>query len=110
MAFSNINDDTHVDLEVYSVYIQDEIEISPNFDLILGARFDSFDIDVDSFGRDNGGITFIENRTRDDDEVSPRAGLIYKPQENVSIYISYSESFQPRSGEQFANINGSKNS
>lgn len=106
VAFSDINDDTHVTLDVSSFYIQDEIEISPKFDLILGARFDSFEIDVDSFGRDNGEITFIENRTRKDDEVSPRAGLIYKPQENVSIYVSYSESFQPRSGEQYANING----
>ena len=29
--------------------------------------------------------------------------------ENMSLYASYSESFLPRSGEQFANINGSKN-
>ena len=32
-----------------------------------------------------------------------------KPQENLSIYASYSESFLPRSGEQFANINGANN-
>ncbi|MEO1084207.1 MAG: TonB-dependent receptor, partial [Acidobacteriota bacterium] len=43
------------------------------------------------------------------EEVSPRAGLVYKPQENVSLYASYSESFLPRSGEQFANINGDNN-
>ena len=32
--------------------------------------------------------------------------MVYKPEENISIYASYSESFLPRSGEQFANING----
>ena len=37
------------------------------------------------------------------------ASLVIKPQENVSIYTSYSESFLPRSGEQFANINGNNN-
>ena len=31
-------------------------------------------------------------------------GFIYKPQENISIYASYSESFLPRSGEQYADI------
>ncbi len=44
-------------------------------------------------------------RTRKDDRVSPRLGLILKPQENLSIYGSYSESFLPRSGDQFADIN-----
>lgn len=100
--FSDLNDDTHVDLEVFSLYIQDEIELSENFDLVLGARFDSFDIEVF-----NADPDVLETRTRTDEEVSPRAGLIYKPQENVSLYASYSESFQPRSGEQYANINGS---
>ena len=33
--------------------------------------------------------------------------MVYKPEENISVYASYSESFLPRSGEQFANINGS---
>ena len=32
--------------------------------------------------------------------------MIYKPRENVSLYASYSETFLPRSGEQYANING----
>jgi catecholate siderophore receptor len=100
-AFSALNDDTHVDLDVYSFYVQDEIALTENFDLVLGARFDSFDIEVF-----DARPTVLETRNRKDEEVSPRAGLIYKPQENISIYASYSESFLPRSGEQYANING----
>ncbi|WP_299975517.1 TonB-dependent siderophore receptor [uncultured Pseudoteredinibacter sp.] len=106
VVFNNpdsLNDDTHVDIEVASVYIQDQIALSENFDIVLGARFDSFDIDVLNVKADN------ERRTRKDEEISPRAGLVYKPQENISIYASYSESFLPRSGEQFANINGDAN-
>lgn len=99
---TDINDDTRVNIDVRSFYIQDEIEISESLDLILGARFDSFDIDVFN-------VPAIEARSRKDEEVSPRAGLVFKPQENVSLYVSYSESFLPRSGEQFANINGSNN-
>ena len=41
---------------------------------------------------------------RTDDKVSPRLGLIFKPQENVSIYASYSQSFLPRSGDQFVTL------
>lgn len=100
-AFSidSLNDDTRVDLKAFSVYIQDEIELSEHLDIVIGARFDRFEIDVHNVKDD-------EFRDRTDEEVSPRAGIIYKPQENISIYASYSESFLPRSGEQFANING----
>src|SRR3546814_12678361 len=37
-------------------------------------------------------------------DLSPRAGLIYKPAEPVSIYASYSRSFLPRAGEQLASL------
>ncbi|MEM6456300.1 MAG: TonB-dependent siderophore receptor [Acidobacteriota bacterium] len=99
---ADLNDDTRVGVEVFSVYVQDEIELSPKFDITLGARFDSFDIEVFN-------VPANDTRTRTDEEVSPRLGLVYKPQENISLYASYSESFLPRSGEQFANINGDNN-
>ncbi|WP_223788005.1 TonB-dependent receptor [Marinicella meishanensis] len=99
---ADLNDDTHVDIEVFSAYVQDEIQLSDRLDLILGARFDSFDITVFN-------VVAAETRSRKDEEVLPRAGLIFKPQEDMSLYASYSESFLPRSGEQFANINGNNN-
>lgn len=98
-AFTDLNDNTFVDIGTYSFYAQDEIAVTDKFDVVLGARFDSFDIDV--FNAVNG-----ETRSRTDSQVSPRAGLIFKPTEQMSIYGSYSESFLPRSGEQFANIDG----
>lgn len=99
---ADINDDTRVNLEVNSLYIQDEIEISEKLDVIIGARYDSFDIDVFN-------VVANDRRSRKDDEITPRGGLVFKPMENVSLYASYSESFLPRSGEQYANINGSNN-
>lgn len=98
----DLNDDTRVDIDVFSAYIQDEIEIADWLDIVLGARFDSFDIEVFN-------VPANERRTRRDEEVSPRLGLILKPRENISIYASYSETFLPRSGEQFTDINGSAN-
>ena len=99
---ADLNDDTRVDIEVFSAYIQDEIEISDMLDVIVGVRFDSFDIKVFNVPAD-------ERRSRKDEEVTPRVGLVFKPLETISIYGSFSESFLPRSGEQFANINGNNN-
>ena len=99
VGFTDLNDDTEGDLTVFSAYIQDEIEISDKLDLIIGARFDSFDIEVFN-------VPANETRSRTDEEFSPRFGLVYKPLENISLYASYSESFLPASGEQFADING----
>lgn len=99
---TSLNDDTHVNIEVLSFYLQDEIEFSDKFNMTLGARFDSFDIEVFNVKAD-------ETRSRKDDEISPRLGFVFKPKESVSLYGSYSESFLPRSGEQFANINGDNN-
>jgi len=103
VTFSDLNDDTEADVQVYSAYIQDEIEVAPWLDIILGVRYDSFDITVDNIE------TFIDTgvqdiTTRRDDRFSPRLGFVLKPQENVSVYGSFSESFLPRSGEQFADL------
>jgi catecholate siderophore receptor len=101
-SFSDLNDDTRVDIAVYSAYLQNEMQLTEWLDVVVGLRYDSFDIDVFN-------VPGNERRSRKDDEISPRAGIIFKPQENMSIYGSYSESFLPRSGEQFANINGNNN-
>ena len=100
---TDLNDDTEADVTVFSAYIQDEIEVAPWLDLILGVRYDSFDITVDNIE------TFIDTGQRDitsrtDDQFSPRFGFVVKPQENISFYGSFSESFLPRSGEQFADL------
>jgi catecholate siderophore receptor len=99
---TDLADDTRVTIGTYSFFLQDEIALNEHFDLILGGRFDTFDIEV--FNAVNG-----ETRTRVDEQFSPRLGVIFKPFENVSIYGSHSKSFLPRSGEQFDNINDDKN-
>ncbi len=99
---TDLNDFTQVDIDVVSLYIQDEIKLTEWLNVVIGGRFDSFDITVNN-------VPAADIRTRKDEEFSPRGGIIVKPQDNISIYASYSESFLPRSGEQFANINGNNN-
>ena len=94
---ADLKSSTESDIEVTSIYIQDQIDVTDKFKILLGGRFDNFDITV----RD---VKKGTSESREDEEFSPRAGLIFKPQENVSLYISYAESFLPRSGEQFKKL------
>ena len=94
---ADLKSSTESDIEVTSIYIQDQIDVTDKFKILLGGRFDNFDITV----RD---VKKGTSESREDEEFSPRAGLIFKPQENVSLYVSYAESFLPRSGEQFKKL------
>ncbi|GAB5459404.1 MAG: TonB-dependent siderophore receptor [Henriciella sp.] len=93
----NLNDRTASEVEVYSLFVQDQIELSPMIDIVLGGRFDSFDQSTVNLAIPGSAAV-----SRTDEKFSPRAGLIFKPQENISFYAAYSETFLPRSGEQFA--------
>ena len=97
---TDLSNQTKSDITVTSLLLQDQIDVSEKFKIMLGARLDNFDITVDD-------IDDATSASREDEEFSPRAGLIYKPQENLSLYSSYSESFLPRSGEQFKKLSAS---
>jgi catecholate siderophore receptor len=89
--------DNHTIAEVVSVYVQDQIEIIPEFELVLGARYDKFK------------VNFLNNRTAvringSDGLFSPRLGAIYKPLEQLSFYASYSKTYLPRSGAQLTSL------
>jgi len=77
-TFSDLNDSTETEINVTSVYIQDQIAISDQLDVVIGGRFDRFDIDVVDIEDGGSQLNNVDN------EFSPRAGIIYKPKENVS--------------------------
>ena len=85
---------TSSDIKVTSLYIQDQIDLTNNIKLMIGGRHDSFDITV-------ADIKNMTSESRKDTEFSPRAGLVFKPSEEMSLYWSFSQSFLPRSGEQY---------
>ncbi len=99
VSFNIPNRDVVSDVTFFSAYVQDQISIGDHLDIVAGLRFDSFDIT----GTDLFPVIDVPFG-RKDEKVSPRIGLIYKPQENISIYGSYSQSFLPRSGDQFLTL------
>ena len=97
---TDLSNKTTSDIKVTSFFIQDQIDLTDQFKIMLGGRFDSFDITVVD-------VDDAVTTSRKDEEFSPRAGIIFKPQENTSFFVSYSESFLPRSGEQFKKLSAS---
>ena len=96
VSFNTLARDTVSDVEFFSAYVQDQISLGEKIDVVAGLRYDSFDISGSDL------LPVIDRPfARKDEKVSPRLGLIFKPQENISLYGSYSQSFLPRSGDQF---------
>jgi catecholate siderophore receptor len=89
--------DNHVTTSVAAVYVQDQVEVSRHLQLVGGVRGDRFDLQY----QNNRNGDALE---RPDTLVSPRAGVIVKPIEPLSIYTSYSVSYLPSSGDQFSSL------
>ena len=82
---------------IAALYVQDEVALTEKFSVTAGLRYDNFDVD---FKNHRNGDKLNSN----DDFFSPRVGVVYKPIEVVSLYASYSLSYQPRAGDQLASL------
>lgn len=84
-------------VKVAAGYIQDQIELTSKLQAVVGVRYEHIASDV--LNRNTNAR--IETT---DDLWSPRAGLIFKPADNLSFYGSYTKTYLPRSGEQLASL------
>jgi catecholate siderophore receptor len=89
--------DNRVVADIGALYVQDQIALSPMWQAVVGVRVERF------------ALHFYNNRNGDalertDRLVSPRAGLVFKPAEALSLYGSYSVSNLPSSGDQFSSL------
>lgn len=83
--------DTLEKQDATGIYIQDQIDVTEQWKLLLGVRYDSFK------------QTILNRRTsttsrQKDNATSPRVGLVYEVSERFSVYTSYSKGFRPNSG------------
>ncbi len=105
ITFTNRNSGGDVDalnrsvVNVTSLYIQDQIEIIPQLQVIAGVRYDLFEVD---FKQRNGPKDHLKTR---DDLIAPRFGVIFKPFDAISFYGSYSQAYVPRAGDQLTSLN-----
>ena len=94
---SSSDADNHGVAQTAAVYFQDQIHLTAGWTAVLGLRHDQFQMRLRN--NRNGSAITTEDRLW-----SPRAGLIYKPQPNLSVYASYSQSYLPRAGDQLAGL------
>jgi len=79
------------------VYLQDQISFLDNLKLLVGLRYDTVEQkritpEATLFNPDAG------EQTQNNDALSPRVGIVYQPIEELSLYASYSRSFNPNTG------------
>jgi iron complex outermembrane receptor protein len=70
------------------LYLQDQIKILNNPKILVGGRFDIYD---------RTSIDRLSDTTTEDSaqRFSPRVGIVYQPIEPISLYASFSQSFNP---------------
>jgi iron complex outermembrane receptor protein len=82
--------------ELNGLYVQDQIDLGLGFQVLLGVRYDT--------GTQYYFNRLPASRTIPPDQqlsgTSPRVGLIYRPFDPLTFYVSYSTSFKP----QIANV------
>lgn len=82
------------EIRTNAFYAQDLIELAAQWKLLVGARFDDSRSQTDDLRR--GTSASVE-----DDQLSPRAGIVWQPSDSLSLYTSYSEAFVPVIGQTF---------
>ena len=81
-------------INTVSLYLQDQIEIAPELKLLAGIRYDS----VDQFRTVRELDSPREEFEVTDEAFTPRFGVVYQPIEPISLYASYTTSFNPAFG------------
>lgn len=69
-----------------ALYASDTLTLDPQWQLLLALRYDRWEAESE---RSTG------NSKSSDDAIGGRAGIVYKPLPNGSIYLSYSQAAQP---------------
>jgi catecholate siderophore receptor len=80
-----------------SLYLQDQLTLSPQWQLLAGVRYEKLDVDF----RDKRSALTLASR---DHPLSPRLGLTYLPTPALSLYASYSKAYSLRVGEQMSSL------
>ena len=81
--------------DAFGIYFQDQIDLSEQWKVLLGLRFDDFSQDMTNRLSDSSSKS-------EETALSPRFGLTYEVSDNMSIYASYAEGFRPNTGANFS--------
>jgi iron complex outermembrane receptor protein len=86
-----VSSSSHTEVESRAVYVQDQLRLNDQWQLLGGLRYDTFDIESTNKLRNI-------SEDRDSHSTSPRVGLVWTPLQNHSFYASWSKTFSPVGG------------
>ncbi|CAI8989297.1 TonB-dependent receptor [Pseudomonas zeae] len=86
-----VSSSSHTEVESRAVYVQDQLRLNDQWQVLAGLRYDTFDIESTNKLRNI-------SEDRDSHSTSPRVGLVWTPLQNHSFYASWSKTFSPVGG------------
>jgi iron complex outermembrane receptor protein len=94
-TLGDVNDDSLTTTDIAGIYVQNQVTLLPNLNLLIGGRLD--------FSEDRIIDQIADTRSSQSDTAfSPRVGIVYQPIEPISLYASYGRSFNPVTGRTFS--------
>lgn len=86
--------DTVTEVEAHSqaVYINDQLDLTEQWKLVAGLRYDNFEADSEQTTLSSGAVARLSAH---DEMLSTRAGVIFQPSAQQTYYLSYGTSFNP---------------
>lgn len=73
---------SETEYDYYGVYIQDLITLNPQWQVMIGGRYDK-----------------QTKKGADNESLLPKAGVLYHPNDSTTYYANYSEGFEPQRSE-----------
>lgn len=86
-----VSSNNHTRVESAGLYVQDQIRLNDQWQLLAGVRFDRFEVQTTSKVKN---LT----ETQESTSTSPRVGVVYSPWREHSFYASWSKTFSPVGG------------
>jgi iron complex outermembrane receptor protein len=81
------------------IFLQDQVEILDHLKLLAGLRYDIVELKTESAANAFDPVGFTASQT--DTALTPRLGIVYQPIDAISLYASYSRSFNPSTESTF---------
>ncbi len=87
--------------KAWGVYLQDQIDLTEQWKVLGGVRFDDFSQDITNR---LAALSATNPSHQAQTATSPRVGLVFVATPAVSLYASYSKGFRPNSGSDFFRV------
>ena len=88
-----ISSDNHTEVESQGLYVQDQLRLNDQWQVLAGLRYDRFNVETTNHLK-----PLIPSEERTSHSTSPRLGVVWTPLQNHSFYASWTKTFSPVGG------------